>query len=84
MEKRVLEAIADHFGADPSQLTRETDFRKDFVADDLDMIEVVMALEEEFEIDIPDDHGEGITNVGAAIDYIDKRMRDTGWQRNGR
>lgn len=59
---------------DPDKVTPEADFANDLGADSLDVVELVMALEEEFDIEIPDEDAEGIDTVGKAVDYIDKKV----------
>ena len=57
-----------------SEVTRQTKFQEDVGADSLDIVELVMELEEEFEITIPDDQAEKIKTVGEAIDYIEREQ----------
>ena len=66
----VVEIIATHFGVDRSEITSGTKFKEDLNADSLDTVEIVMSLEEEFEITIPDEEAEKITTVGGAVAYI--------------
>ena len=72
IDKRVKEIIAEQLGVDESQVTGEASFMDDLGADSLDTVELVMALEEEFECEIPDDEAEKITTVQQAIDYVEK------------
>ena len=72
IDKRVKEIIAEQLGVDESQVTGEASFMDDLGADSLDTVELVMALEEEFECEIPDDEAEKITTVQQAIDYVVK------------
>ena len=62
--------------ATPWSLTRSTNFIEDIGADSLDIVELVMELEEEFDIQIPDDQAEKIKTVGEAIDYIEAQVKD--------
>jgi acyl carrier protein len=70
--ERVIEIVADQLGVDKEKITRETSFVNDLGADSLDTVELVMELEEEFDINIPDDAAEKIQTVGQAIDFIEK------------
>ena len=69
-ETRVKEIIVEQLGVDPSEVTPQASFINDLGADSLDTVELVMALEEEFGIEIPDEDAEKIQSVGQAIDYI--------------
>ncbi len=62
--------IVDQLGVDESTITEESSFIDDLNADSLDMVELVMAMEQEFDIEIPDDVAEKVTTVRDAIDYI--------------
>ena len=70
VEERVVDIVSENLGVNKEQVTRETRFQEDVGADSLDIVELVMELEEEFEITIPDDQAEKIKTVGEAIDYI--------------
>lgn len=70
IEARVKKIIIEQLGVKEEQVTNEASFVEDLGADSLDTVELVMALEEEFECEIPDDEAEKITNVQQAIDYI--------------
>ena len=70
IETKVIEIVSEQMGVDKAQITRETHFINDLNADSLDTVELVMALEEEFECEIPDEEAEKITNVQQAIDYV--------------
>ena len=72
VEERVIEIVAEQLGVDKEKIARETHFVNDLGADSLDTVELVMELEEEFDINIPDDAAEKIQRVGEAIDFIDK------------
>lgn len=71
-EERVIEIVSTNLGVNKEQITRETRFTDDIGADSLDIVELVMELEEEFEITIPDEEAEKIKTVGEAIAYIDR------------
>jgi acyl carrier protein len=70
--ERVIGIVADQLGVEKEKITRETSFVNDLGADSLDTVELVMELEEEFDINIPDDAAEKIQTVGQAIDFIEK------------
>ena len=70
IEERVREIIVEQLGVTADQVTPEAKFIEDLGADSLDTVELVMALEEEFETEIPDEDAEKITTVQQAIDYI--------------
>ena len=70
VEEKVKEIIVDQLGVDDKQVTTSASFIDDLGADSLDTVELVMALEEEFDIEIPDEDAEKITMVQDAIDYI--------------
>ncbi len=74
IEQKVKEIIADRLGVDPDEVTPEASFVEDLGADSLDTVELVMALEEEFGIEIPDEDAEKIQTVGDAIEYIQKHL----------
>ena len=70
IDKRVKEIVAEQLGVDEAQVTNEASFMEDLGADSLDTVELVMALEEEFDIEISDEDAEKIQNAQDAIDYI--------------
>jgi len=70
VEEKVKEIIVDQLGVDNNQVTTSASFMDDLGADSLDTVELVMALEEEFDIEIPDEEAEKIAKVQDAIDYI--------------
>jgi acyl carrier protein len=70
VEERVKEIIVEQLGVEASQVTERAKFVDDLGADSLDTVELVMALEEEFSIEIPDEEAEKIVSVGDAISYI--------------
>ncbi|HEX5773132.1 acyl carrier protein [Geomobilimonas luticola] len=70
IDKRVKEIVAEQLGVDEAQVTNEASFMDDLGADSLDTVELVMALEEEFDIEISDEDAEKIQSVQDAIDYI--------------
>jgi acyl carrier protein len=70
VEQRVKKIVAEQLGVNEAEIKNESSFVDDLGADSLDTVELVMALEEEFETEIPDDEAEKITTVQQAIDYI--------------
>lgn len=70
IEERVKKIIVDQLGVDESEVTDDASFVDDLGADSLDTVELVMAFEEEFNIEIPDEDAEKITTVQDAVDYI--------------
>ncbi|MEQ8798205.1 MAG: acyl carrier protein [Salinisphaeraceae bacterium] len=70
VQERVQKIIAEQLSVGEDQVTSEASFVDDLGADSLDTVELVMALEEEFEIDIPDEEAEKIVCVQDAVDYI--------------
>jgi|TARA_B110000438_G_scaffold264187_1_gene276665 acyl carrier protein len=70
VEEKVKEIIVDQLGVDEKQVKSEASFIDDLGADSLDTVELVMALEEEFDIEIPDEDAEKIASVQNAVDYI--------------
>ncbi|MEC4891365.1 MAG: acyl carrier protein [Nitrospira sp.] len=73
VEERVKKIIAEQLGVEEDEVTPEASFVEDLGADSLDTVELVMALEEEFEIEIPDEDAEKILTVGKALDYIKEK-----------
>ena len=72
VEAKVIDVVAEQLGVDKDKITRDTSFVNDLGADSLDTVELIMELEEEFDINIPDDAAEKIQTVGQAIDFIQK------------
>jgi len=70
IEQRVKKIVAEQLGVNEAEIKNESSFLDDLGADSLDMVELVMALEDEFETEIPDEEAEKITTVQQAIDYI--------------
>lgn len=70
LEEKVKGIIVEQLGVDTAQVTESAKFVDDLSADSLDTVELVMALEEEFSIEIPDEDAEKITSVGDAINYV--------------
>ena len=70
VEKKVKEIVAEQLGRDASEVTNEASFIDDLGADSLDIVELVMAMEDEFGIEIPDEEAEKIKTVKDVIEYI--------------
>ena len=70
IEERVRDIIMEQLSVEEGQITNDASFVEDLNADSLDRVELVMALEEEFDIEIPDEDAEKIGTVGQAIEYI--------------
>lgn len=75
IEQRVKKIVAEQLGVNEAEIKSESSFLDDLGADSLDMVELVMALEEEFECEIPDEEAEKITNVKQAVDYIEANSK---------
>ncbi len=75
IEERVKKVVEEQLSVNPDQITREASFIDDLGADSLDTVELVMALEEEFGLEIPDEEAEKITKVGEAISYIEAHSK---------
>lgn len=73
--ERVISIVADQLNVEKERVTPEMSFVNDLGADSLDQVELVMELEEEFDIQIPDDAAEKITTVGQAIEHIEKAQK---------
>ena len=74
--ERVTKVIVDRLGVDESEVKLEASFRDDLGADSLDVVELVMELEDEFEMEIPDEQAEKIGTVGDAIAYIEANAKN--------
>jgi acyl carrier protein len=72
--ERVRKIVIEHLDADPEKVTEKASFIDDLGADSLDNVELVMAFEEEFDIEIPDDAAEHIQTVGDAVKFIAERL----------
>lgn len=74
IEERVKKIVAEQLGVKEDEVKNTSSFVEDLGADSLDTVELVMALEEEFETEIPDEEAEKITTVQAAIDYVNSHQ----------
>lgn len=72
--ERVTKVVVDRLGVDESEVKPEASFREDLGADSLDVVELVMELEDEFETEISDDDAEKIATVGDAVSYIKEKV----------
>lgn len=75
IEERVRKIVVEQLGVKEVELSNDAKFVEDLGADSLDTVELVMALEEEFETEIPDEKAESITTVKEAIDYIEEALK---------
>jgi acyl carrier protein len=76
IENKVKATVAEQLGVDIEKITLESSFVDDLGADSLDTVELVMALEEEFDIEIPDEEAEKITTIQQAIDYVMEHAKE--------
>lgn len=74
--EKFKDIIVDRLGVDPNEITPEASFVDDLGADSLDTVELVMAFEEEFDVEIPDEDAEQLTSVGKAQAYLEKRLAE--------
>jgi acyl carrier protein len=75
IEQRVKKIVSEQLGANEADVKKESSFVDDLGADSLDTVELVMALEEEFDCEIPDEEAEKITTVQQAIDYVSANLK---------
>jgi acyl carrier protein len=73
--EKITEIIVEQLGVKPEEVTPEASFVDDLGADSLDTVELVMALEEEFGIEVPDEDAEKLTTVGDAVKYIEEKVK---------
>jgi acyl carrier protein len=76
IEQRVKDIIVEQLGVEEDEVSAEASFIDDLGADSLDTVELVMAFEEEFNIEIPDEDAEGISTVQDAVDYIKANVKE--------
>ncbi len=74
-EEKVKDIIVEQLGVNPEQVTEKASFIEDLGADSLDIVELVMAFEEEFSVEVPDEDAEKLQTVGDVIKYIDERAK---------
>jgi len=70
---KIKEIIVEQLGVDESAVTSETSLMKDLEADSLDAVEIIMAIEDEFEIEIPDEDAEKFHNIGDIVRYVEEK-----------
>lgn len=75
IEDKVISIVSEQMSVDKAEIRRETSFVNDLNADSLDTVELVMELEDEFDVNIPDDEAEKLQTVGQAIDYIQAQSK---------
>ncbi len=75
VEEKVKKIIVEQLGVNAEEVTKEASFIDDLGADSLDTVELVMAFEEEFDAEIPDEEAEKLRTVGDAVDYIEKKLK---------
>ena len=74
IEEKVIQIVSEQMSVDKKEVSRNTSFVNDLNADSLDTVELVMELEDEFDLTIPDEEAEKLRTVGEAIDYIRKHL----------
>lgn len=72
MMERVCEVLAQQLGLEESEIMPESRLKEDLGADSLDMVELIMAMEEEFDVDIPDEEAQNIRTVADAVNYVEQ------------
>ncbi|HQV30311.1 MAG TPA: acyl carrier protein [Calditrichia bacterium] len=77
LEEKVRDIIIDKLGVDADAIKDDASFIEDLGADSLDTVELVMAFEEEFEVEIPDEDAQEITTVKSAVAYLSKKIKDS-------
>src|SRR5881398_1832503 len=75
IEEKVKDIIVEQLGVNPEQVTPQASFIEDLGADSLDIVELVMAFEEEFSVEVPDEDAEKLQTVGDVIKYIEERAK---------
>lgn len=74
--EKIKVMISEQFDIDDDNISMDTSFRQDLNADSLDLVELIMALEDEFEVEVDDEEVENINTVGDAVNYIDKFLNN--------
>lgn len=76
IKTRVTKIVSEQLGVEEAKITDDSKFMDDLGADSLDTVELVMALEDEFDCEIPDEEAEKLKSVGEALDYIEKKQAE--------
>jgi acyl carrier protein len=76
LEEKVKDIIVDKLGVSEEKVTPDANFIEDLGADSLDTVELVMAFEDEFNVEIPDDDAQQIATVKSAVDYLNKKLKE--------
>ncbi len=76
IETKVIQIVSEQMSVDKNEISRNTSFVNDLNADSLDTVELVMELEDDFELTIPDEEAEKLKTVGEAIDYVRKHLEN--------
>ena len=74
--EKIKQILADQLDADIDEMTMETRIADDLGADSLDVVEMLMAIEDDFDVEIPDEDIEGLKTIGDVVDYINKNIED--------
>ena len=74
IQQKVIDLIVDQLGVDADSVKEDAHFIDDLGADSLDTVELVMAFEEEFDLEIPDEEAENLTTVGRSLDYLKSKL----------
>ncbi len=74
VQEKIIQIVSEQMSVDKGEIARETSFVNDLNADSLDTVELVMELEDEFDLTIPDEEAEKLKTVGEAIDYVQKHL----------
>lgn len=72
--EKIRDIIVEQLGVEPSAVTMETSLMKDLEADSLDAVEIIMAIEDEFEIEVPDEDAEKFGNIGDIVRYVEDKL----------
>lgn len=72
--EKVKSILAEQFDVEEDKITAETDLQEDLGADSLDVVDLLMSIEDEFEVEVPDEEIENIKTVGSLVDYIEKNQ----------